>query len=73
MIKVGTHGHLEPIWYRLEHSESPSYSKTALEPAYYTEWQLSTWEVPVLWNKGPLKVLNSMKLILDNQGNLESN
>ena len=33
----------------------------------------SSWPVTGLWNKGPLKVLNGNKLILDDNGiNLES-
>ena len=30
----------------------------------------SSWSVTVLWNRGPLKILNGIKLILDDQGNL---
>ena len=45
-------------------------SFNALEPVYYTEWhKKSTWQVTGLWTRGPLKVLNGTKLILDDQGN----
>ena len=35
---------------------------------YHIEWQKkSTWPVTGLWNRGPLKVLNGAKFILDDQ------
>ena len=42
--------------------------KYLLEPVYY-KWQKSTLLITDLWNRGPLKVLNSTKMILDDQGN----
>ena len=42
-----------------------------LEPVYYNEWRKKylTSAVTGLWNRGPLKVLNGTKLIVDDQGN----
>ena len=40
-----------------------------LEPLCCKKQQKSSWPVTSLWNRGPLKILNGMKLILDDQGN----
>ena len=42
----------------------------ALEPVCCKKQQKkSYWPVTGLWNRGPLKILNGIKLILDDQGN----
>ena len=39
-----------------------------VEPIYCKKQQKRSWPVTGLWNRGPLKILNGMKLILDDQG-----
>ena len=39
------------------------------EPVYCKKQQKSSWPVTVLWNRGPLKILHGIKLILDDQKN----
>ena len=43
--------------------------QTYLEPVCCKKQQKSSWPVTGLWNRGPLKILNGIKLILDDQGN----
>jgi hypothetical protein len=47
-----------------------SYKNYMLEPVCCKKQQKkSSWPVTGLWNRGPLKILNGIKLILDDQGN----
>ena len=40
-----------------------------LEPVCCKKHQKCSWPVTALWNRGPLKIMNGIKLILDGQGN----
>ena len=47
----------------------PTYLVPTLNVSLEPICQESSWPVTGLWNRGPLKILNGIKLILDNQGN----
>ena len=44
-------------------------SNNFVEPIYCKKQQKRSWPVTGLWNRGPLNILNGIKLILDDQGN----
>ena len=51
-------------------SLDPQGSQSELEPVCHKKQQKISWPVTALWIRGPLKILNGIKLILNDVGNL---